>query len=78
MYLSMLAGAMWGMPIALPLICICIATGSTLCYALSSYAGQCLLVIPNWEQRIQSWRTVVQQYNRNILTYLTLLRYVYN
>lgn len=76
MYMSILAGAMWGMPVALPLVCVCIATGSTLCFLLSRYAGQVLYVIPRWEQRIAAWTVVVQQYDNNMLSYLTVLRYV--
>lgn len=76
MYMNILAGAMWGMPIAVPWVCACIATGSTLCYLLSRSAGQCLLLLPHWEQRVQSWRAVVQQYDQNMTWYMTLLRYV--
>ncbi|WFD44501.1 hypothetical protein MPSI1_003169 [Malassezia psittaci] len=74
MYMSILAGAMWGMPFALPWVCMCIATGSTLCYLLSRYAGQVLLVFPSWDRRMQAWRSVVQQYDTHMLWYMSLLR----
>lgn len=75
MYLSMLAGAMWGMPLATPLVCVCIATGSSLCYLLSQYVGPCLLAVPRWEQRIQTWKAALAQYDSQMLTYLALIRY---
>ncbi|GAA6018792.1 hypothetical protein JCM10207_005580, partial [Rhodosporidiobolus poonsookiae] len=39
MYLSILGGALWGVAIALPLVCTCVATGALLCYLMSAALG---------------------------------------
>ncbi|PKI85286.1 hypothetical protein MVES1_000832 [Malassezia vespertilionis] len=74
MYMSILGGAMWGIPVALPLVCICIASGSTMCYALSRCAGQCIEAMPSWQQRVDYWKMVIKQYESNIIVYLAVLR----
>ena len=47
MYLCILAGALWGVPVALPIVCMSIATGATFCYLLSKHVGDCIRVMPH-------------------------------
>ena len=74
MYLCILAGALWGVPVALPIVCISIATGASFCYMLSKHVGDCIRVMPRWQQRVDTWKATVQQYEGNLLSYLTILR----
>ncbi|EOQ99844.1 hypothetical protein E3P92_02039 [Wallemia ichthyophaga] len=46
MYLSMLAGAVWGAVPTLPLVCCTVATGASLCYLISASLGAVLLSLP--------------------------------
>ena len=54
MYLSILGGAVWGVPRALPLACCCVATGATLCYLISAALGPALLTLPKWKAVLAS------------------------
>lgn len=74
MYLSILSGAVWGVPRALLLSCTCVATGATLCYFISSFLGPALLSIPKWTARLESWRARVAAQRSNLLSYLIVLR----
>lgn len=74
MYLAMLAGALWGTPVALPLVCIGIATGASSCYLLSKHVGGIVRVLPRWQHRIDSWKSTIQQYQNDLFSYLTILR----
>ncbi|KAH7106289.1 snare associated Golgi protein-domain-containing protein [Auriculariales sp. MPI-PUGE-AT-0066] len=74
MYLSILAGALWGLAITAPLICFCVACGSLLCYALSAAFGPALLALPTWRQRIESFAAKVQAQRENLVSYLIILR----
>lgn len=56
MYISILFGAAYGMLIGLVLSCLCDATGSILCYTLSSFLGPPLLKIPYYKHRVDKWR----------------------
>jgi uncharacterized membrane protein YdjX (TVP38/TMEM64 family) len=61
MYLSILGGAVWGMPIALPLVCCCVACGATLCYLISSALGPALLMLPKWKAMLDRWARKIQR-----------------
>lgn len=74
MYLSILGGAVWGVPIALLLCCTCVACGATLCYFISSALGPALLSMPKWRARIESWVARVEAQRSNLLSYLIVLR----
>ncbi|WFD26537.1 hypothetical protein MNAN1_001520 [Malassezia nana] len=74
MYMSILAGALWKVPLALPLVCACIATGASLCYLLSWHVGAIFRAIPRWQHRVEAWKTTTQQYRHHMLSYLTMLR----
>lgn len=74
MYLSILGGAVWGVPIALPLACTCVACGATLCYLLSAALGPALLTLPKWAARLDRWSDKVAAQRSNLLSYLIVLR----
>ncbi|TFK70306.1 hypothetical protein BDN72DRAFT_795457 [Pluteus cervinus] len=74
MYLSILGGAVWGVPRALPLACACVATGATLCYLISSALGPALLTLPKWKARLDTWATKIQENKENLISFLIVLR----
>ncbi|KAH8117813.1 hypothetical protein DFH11DRAFT_1504137 [Phellopilus nigrolimitatus] len=74
MYLSILGGAVWGVPVALPLACTCVASGATLCYLISAALGPALLALPKWAARLDRWSTTLAAQRSNLLSYLIVLR----
>jgi uncharacterized membrane protein YdjX (TVP38/TMEM64 family) len=74
MYLSILGGAVWGMPIALPLACTCVATGATLCYLISAALGPALHTLPSWRARFDTWSAKIAAQRENLIPFLILLR----
>ena len=74
MYLSILGGAVWGVAIALPLACACVASGATLCYLISAALGPALLVLPKWKARLDTWGARLNSQRDNLLSYLIVLR----
>lgn len=74
MYLSILGGAVWGVPRALPLACACVATGATLCYLISAALGPALLTIPKWKSKLDKWSEKIQAQKDNIISFLIVLR----
>ncbi|EPQ27267.1 uncharacterized protein PFL1_05190 [Pseudozyma flocculosa PF-1] len=74
MYMSILAGALWGVPIALPLVCASVATGATICYLISKFLGVVLVALPSWKARIDTWKDKLAQHNDNMLSYLIVIR----
>ncbi|KAJ6544835.1 hypothetical protein DFH09DRAFT_1040805 [Mycena vulgaris] len=74
MYLSILGGAVWGMPIALPLVCCCVASGATLCYLISSALGPALLTLPKWKAMLDKWARKIQNNQDNLISFLIVLR----
>ncbi|KAI5117154.1 hypothetical protein M0805_009496 [Coniferiporia weirii] len=74
MYLSILGGAVWGVPIALPLACTCVASGATLCYLISAALGPALLTLPKWSQRLERWSVKLASQRANLISYLIVLR----
>jgi uncharacterized membrane protein YdjX (TVP38/TMEM64 family) len=74
MYLSILGGAVWGVPLALPLACACVATGATLCYLISAALGPALLTLPSWRARLETWTAKVQSQRENLIPFLILIR----
>lgn len=74
MYLSILGGAVWGVAIALPLACACVATGATLCYLISAAFGPGLLTLPRWKAHLDSWSSRIAAQRSNLLSYLIVLR----
>ena len=74
MYMSILAGALFGVPLALPLVCASVASGATLCYLISRTLRLVLLALPSWQARVEDWRQKLDQHKDDILSYLIVLR----
>ncbi|CAE6508290.1 unnamed protein product [Rhizoctonia solani] len=74
MYLSILGGAVWGVPRALPLACSCVATGATLCYLISAALGPALLAVPSWRARLDAWSEKIDSQRDNLMSYLIVIR----
>ncbi|KAG2341434.1 hypothetical protein BDR05DRAFT_914585 [Suillus weaverae] len=74
MYLSILGGAVWGMPRALLLACTCVATGATLCYFISAAFGPALLTVPKWKARLDKWSDKIRAQKDNTISFLIVLR----
>lgn len=74
MYLSILGGAVWGVPRALPLACTCVATGATLCYFISAALGPALLTMPKWKAKFDVWGDKIQAQKENLISFLIVLR----
>ncbi|KZT06117.1 oxalate transporter [Laetiporus sulphureus 93-53] len=74
MYLSILGGAMWGVPRALLLACTCVASGATLCYLISAAFGPALLTMPKWKARADIWAEKISAQKDNLISYLIVLR----
>ena len=74
MYLSILGGAVWGVPRALPLACTCVACGATLCYLISAALGPALLTMPKWKARFDVWAAKIEAQKDNIISFLIVLR----
>ncbi|KAH9943705.1 oxalate transporter [Amylocystis lapponica] len=74
MYLSILGGAVWGVPRALLLACTCVASGGTLCYLISAALGPALLTVPKWKARFDVWSAKISTQKDNIISFLIILR----
>ncbi|GAA5863299.1 hypothetical protein JCM8547_002891 [Rhodosporidiobolus lusitaniae] len=75
MYLSILGGALWGVLVALPLVCFCVASGALLCYLMSSALGPAVLLHSEvWQRRVDAWTTRVAEHRSNLVSYLIVLR----
>lgn len=72
------AGAMYGVLFALPLVCLCVASGATLCYLISALLGPALLLASEkWRDRLEQWRERIRQQGGNMISYLIVLRWVH-
>lgn len=74
MYLSILGGAVWGVPRALLLACTCVASGATLCYLISAALGPAMLTMPKWKARADVWAEKINAQRDNLISYLIVLR----
>jgi len=74
MYLSILGGAVWGVPRALPLACACVATGAALCYFISAALGPALLTLPAFQSRLETWSAKISAQRANLIPFLIVLR----
>ncbi|KAF7375045.1 hypothetical protein MSAN_00390600 [Mycena sanguinolenta] len=74
MYMSILGGAVWGMPIALPLVCCLVACGATLCYLISDALGPALLTLPKWKAKLDKWAHKIEQHRDDMISFLIVLR----
>ena len=62
------------MPRALPLACACVATGATLCYAISAALGPALLTMPRWKAKLDVWADKLRAHKDDIISFLIVLR----
>ncbi|CAH7674888.1 expressed protein [Phakopsora pachyrhizi] len=77
MYLSILAGAMFGVSVALPLVCLCVGTGAMLCYLISyRFSSPLFDYFPSLGNRLDSLRlTLSTKTNRlDLFAYLVVIR----
>ncbi|KAG9037851.1 hypothetical protein FRB95_003688 [Tulasnella sp. JGI-2019a] len=74
MYMSILAGAVWGPARAIPLCCTCVASGATLCYFIGAALGPALLALPTWKARLDAWSTKIDSQRANLIPFLIVLR----
>ncbi|SPO31190.1 uncharacterized protein UTRI_06010_B [Ustilago trichophora] len=74
MYMSILAGALFGVPIALPLVCASVASGASICYLISKTLGVVLVALPSWQKRVDDWKFKLQDHQQNLLSYLIVIR----
>ncbi|GAA5960492.1 hypothetical protein JCM3765_003654 [Sporobolomyces pararoseus] len=75
MYLSILGGALYGVLVALPLVCTCVATGALLCYFISAALGPAVLLHSEvWRKRVDAWSERVQGHQENLISYLIVIR----
>ncbi|GAA6009489.1 hypothetical protein JCM11491_003576 [Sporobolomyces phaffii] len=75
MYLSILGGALYGVLVALPLVCTCVATGALLCYFISAALGPAVLLHSEvWRKRVDAWSDRVQSHQENLVSYLIVIR----
>lgn len=54
----------------------CVATGATLCYAISAAFGPALLTMPKWKARMDKWALKIEAQRANLLSFLIVIRYV--
>ncbi|KAG8907996.1 hypothetical protein FRB99_001162 [Tulasnella sp. 403] len=74
MYMSILAGAVWGPARAIPLCCTCVACGATLCYFIGAALGPALLALPSWKARLDKWSTKINSQRANLIPFLIVVR----
>ncbi len=74
--MSILAGALFGVPIALPLVCASVATGASICYLISKFLGVVLVALPSWQKRVEDWKEKLKEHDDSMLSYLIVIRYV--
>lgn len=67
---------MWGVPLALPIVCASVATGATICYLISQQLGAVLVAMPKWKARVDAWGEVLARHNDNMLSYMIVIRCV--
>jgi len=72
--LSILGGAIWGVLIAVPLVCVVISIGSSFAYGLSTAFGPVLMGMPKWRARIDKFGDRIQAHRQDLLSYLIILR----
>ncbi|PLW18771.1 hypothetical protein PCANC_10921 [Puccinia coronata f. sp. avenae] len=77
MYLSILAGAMFGVQVALPLVCLCVGTGAMLCYLMSlNLASSVVIQLPSLRSRLEEWKLKLSTKTNklDLFAYLVVIR----
>lgn len=73
MWLSILGGALFGLPIAVFVVCICCALGSAFCYLLSLFYGKSL-VRNYFSEKLDQLVAHMEKHNADLFNYIILLR----
>ncbi|XP_053202063.1 transmembrane protein 41 homolog [Panonychus citri] len=71
--LSLLSGYLFPLPVALFLICLCSATGATICYCISYCFGRDL-ILKYFPERASEYRAKVAKNRSFLLSYILFLR----
>ena len=72
-FLSILSGYLFWMPLAMSVICFCSAMGATFCYLLSSIVGR-PIIQRYFPERVRDWKLKVDQHRNELLYYMIFLR----
>ncbi|KAG9286821.1 hypothetical protein G9A89_012371 [Geosiphon pyriformis] len=75
MWLSVLGGALFGMPVALIIVCTCSAIGATNCYLISQRFGRAF-VKERFSEKLDLLASHLQNHSNHLLNYLIILRLV--
>ncbi|KAG0142745.1 hypothetical protein CROQUDRAFT_724949 [Cronartium quercuum f. sp. fusiforme G11] len=77
MYLSILSGAMYGVKVGLPIVCLCVGTGALLCYVLSLNLGTTVFIYsPSLRNRLEHWKQKLSTKTNSfdLFAYLVVIR----
>ncbi|XP_076765399.1 transmembrane protein stas [Xylocopa sonorina] len=72
-FLSILSGFLFPLPLALLLVCSCSAVGASLCYFLSSILGHRIL-FKYFPEKARKWTLTVKKHKDNLFNYMLFLR----
>jgi len=72
-FLSILSGFIFPFPLALFVVCLCSATGASLCYLLSYLVGR-PLILKYLPDKAAEWSSKVVRHKDNLLNYIIFLR----
>ncbi|CAG8520198.1 6355_t:CDS:2 [Ambispora gerdemannii] len=73
MWLSILGGALFGLPVALPVVCACCTIGSTHSYLLSQKFGKAFMK-ERYADKLDQLASHIQTHSSNLLNYIVVLR----
>ncbi|XP_014260505.1 transmembrane protein 41B isoform X2 [Cimex lectularius] len=71
--LSILAGFLFPFPLAIILVCFCSATGASLCYLISFFAGR-RLIYKYFPEKADKYSAMVEKHKDHIFNYMIFLR----
>lgn len=71
--LSILSGFLFAFPLALLLVCFCSATGASLCYGISFFAGR-KMIYKYFPDRAKKYSALVNKHRSHIFNYMLFLR----
>lgn len=72
-FMTILSGFLFPFPLALTLVCFCSATGASLCYLVSYFAGR-RLIYKYFPEKADQYSKLVQKHRDNIFNYVIFLR----
>jgi len=73
LFLTILSGYLFSVPVALLLVCFCSAVGAGLCYLLFNFFGR-PFVIRYFPDKVSDWSAEVKKHESNLLYYIIFLR----